>query len=293
MQRLLLILLLGLNGLPLWAQLDTDVYLIRVFSRDSSGWQLETARNLTPTQGYHNQPAFTLDSRGLLFVSRSADPQEATDVYRFDLGKETMQRLTDTPTRSEYSPTPAPTGKGYSAVVVEEDSTQRLWYFAYDDAQGEVLLDELADIGYHAWYHRKHLGLFVVRRPLSLQVTHVKRQQPHLLTDSIGRCLAAAPGKRRLSYVDKSGDPWLINVWDARSGQTDTVAATLPACEDYAWTPEGHLLMAQGSHLYRFRPGQDDTWQDLGDLGVGKFYRLAISPDGRWLAVVTYQGPKP
>jgi hypothetical protein len=276
---------------PLRAQLDTDIFLIPVEDRDSSSWTFGMPRNLTPRKGYDNQPCFTKDSRGLLFVS--ADAQGQTDIYRYDLFTQINQRLTDTRRRSEYSPTPRPDGKGFTAVVVEEDSTQRLWTFRAGDEGGEVLMEGVTQVGYHAWYDRKRVGLFVLTEPQTLQVTRVKRPRPLVLADSIGRSLSAAPGKRRLSYVDQGHDPWLIKVWDARKERTEVVTPTLPGYQDYTWTPEGYLLMARENHLYRFRPGLDATWQDLGDLGVGNFYRLALSPDGRWLAVVTYQGAKP
>jgi len=291
MYRILLALCFLGGNTWLFSQTETDIHLIRIQSRDSTAWQFGPPRNLTPRQGYDNQPSFTPDSRALLFVS--ADESGQTDVYRYTLANQTHSRLTDTRDRSEYSPQVMPKGNRYSAVVVEEDSTQRLWAFDFDDERGQVLMEDLTNLGYYAWYHRKRLGMFVLTEPLSLQVAHVKRQRPEVIADSIGRSLAAAPGKRRLSYVDKTGDPWLIKVWDSRTGSHQTVAPTLSGCEDYAWTPEGYLLMAQGEELFLLRPGLDQAWQSLGNLGVGNFYRLAISPDGRWLAVVAYQGPKP
>jgi hypothetical protein len=291
MYRILLAFYLWWGNAWLFSQIETDIHLIRIQSRDSTAWQFGSPRNLTPRQGYDNQPSFTPDSRALLFVSDDESGQ--TDVYRYTLANQTHERLSDTRNRSEYSPQVMPKGRSYSAVVVEEDSTQRLWAFDFDDKRGQVLMEDLSNLGYYAWYRKKRLGMFVLTEPLSLQITHVKRQRPEVVADSVGRSLAKAPGKRRLSYVDKTGDPWLIKVWDSRKGSHQTVAPTLSGCEDYAWTPEGYLLMGQGEELFLFRPGLDEAWQSLGQLGVGNFYRLAISPDGRWLAVVTYQGPRP
>jgi WD40 repeat protein len=291
MQRFILGLCFLLGSSWLTAQVETDIHLLRIQSRDSSGWEFGDPRNITPRQGYDNQPSFTPDSKSLLFVS--GDESGQTDVYRYEMANQTHYRLTDTRKRSEYSPQVMPRGKGYSAVVVEEDGTQRLWAFNFDDERGEVLMEDLTQIGYYAWYHRKRLGMFVITDPLTLQVTHVKRQRAEVVADSVGRSLAAAPGKRRLSYVDKGSDPWLIKVWDSRKNTHQTITPTVPSSEDFIWTPEGHLLMARESELYMFRPGQDEDWQSLGDLGIGNFYRLAISPDGRWLAAVSYQGPRP
>jgi len=278
--------------IPLSAQPDTDIYLLPVLKRDSLDWELGEARNITPRKGYDNQPYFTLDGASMLFVS--ADEKGQTDVFRYRLSTRSIERLTDTRSRSEYSPTPTPNGKGFSAVVVEEDSAQRLWYFDFGDDKGQVLMDKITDVGYHAWYHKKKLGMFIIGETLSLQTTHVKRQKARIQSEKIGRAIQPLPGEKSgLSYVSKAKPDWRIMAWDARTKKSTLIAPTLDGAEDYAWTPEGNLLMGKGGVLYIFHPEGGEGWQPIGDLGVGDFYRLAMSPDGRWLAVVSYAGEKP
>lgn len=278
-------LLLGL-GLWLMAQPETDIYLLELDVPLDSTWTAgPPPRNLTPRQGYDNQPHFTPDGRYLLFVSM--DDQQQTDVFRHDLQRNATERLTNTRRRSEYSPTVVPSGEGFSAIVVEEDGTQRLWYFAWGDDRGEVLMDKLTNVGYHVWYHPKRLGMFVLGEPPTLEVAHRRWQRPKVLADSIGRCLQPIPGaERAFSYVDKSQESWRIMRWDARSKQAVEVAPCLPGSEDYAWTAAGRLLMAQGGTLYQFDPASDQGWQVLVNPGLGRITRLAISPDRRYLALV-------
>ena len=55
-----------------------------------------------------------------------------------------------------------------------------------------------------------------------------------------------------------------------------------------AWTPDGTLLMAVNSTLYRWRSG-DPNWTvvaNLGAFGLRNVTRLAVSPKGDRLAIV-------
>ena len=56
---------------------------------------------------------------------------------------------------------------------------------------------------------------------------------------------------------------------------------------DYAWTPDGAILMSDGTILKRWQGGAD--WQpvaELAALGLAGASRLAVSPDGHTLALV-------
>ena len=108
----------------------TDIYLMGV-RMDGPSWQLGASLNITDRDGYDNQPHFLPDGSGLLYTS-IRDGQ--ADVYRYEIGIGRSTRLTAT-TESEYSPTPLPSGDGFSTVRVEEDGTQRLWSF---DLQGRA-----------------------------------------------------------------------------------------------------------------------------------------------------------
>jgi hypothetical protein len=58
---------------------------------------------------------------------------------------------------------------------------------------------------------------------------------------------------------------------------------------DTAWTPDGTVLMAQGDGLYAWRRGAD-AWKriaDLAALGLHHVSRLAVSPKGDRIAIVT------
>ena len=63
--------------------------------------------------------------------------------------------------------------------------------------------------------------------------------------------------------------------------------------EDYAWTPDGKLLMGQGAKLFVWDPTLGGDWReiaDLGSAGIGGITRLAVSPLGDRLALVAERG---
>lgn len=267
----------------------TDIYLLALGEQDGE-LRVGAPRNLTDRAGYDNQPQFTPDGRALLYTSIREDGQ--ADVYRYDLERGAVQRLTRTP-ESEYSPTPLPDGAGFSVVRVERDSTQRLWRFDADGTNPRLLLAELRPVGYHAWGDAGTLALFVLGEPPTLQLADVRSGRAEVVAENIGRSLQPVPGRRAISFVHKgSADAWWIRVLDLETREITTLAPTLPGAEDHAWTPAGVLLMGRGSTLYRWNVAAGE-WQVLGELGaagVREITRLAVSPRGDRLAVVGARG---
>ena len=92
-----------------------------------------------------------------------------------------------------------------------------------------------------------------------------------------------------LSYVDKSDEStWWIVAIDPATGIRRTIIDTLPGAEDFVWTREGSLLMSDGTQLYMLDEG-GITWRHIRDLSTvvdGQVNRLALSSDGRQLALV-------
>ncbi|RMG65284.1 MAG: WD40 repeat domain-containing protein, partial [Bacteroidetes bacterium] len=289
---LLTLCLFALLSLPLAAQPDTDIYLLDIQAQGNS-WTFSNPLNITPRRGYDNQPAFTPDGRAMLYVSAQSDGQ--TDIFRYTFRSGTSSRLTQTRDRSEYSPTVMPDGVHVSAVVVEPDSSQRLWAYPLQDGRPRLLTKKIDRIGYYAWYSKKDLALFRVGDPPTLEVARSRHKRTRTLARDVGRAVQRIPGpEAAISYVAPGPDSLsYIYRWDPKSGESTPIVATLPGMQDYCWSSEGYLLMGLDDQLYIFHPGTDRQWLPVGHPGVGHFYRLAISPDGRRLAVVVYKGEMP
>lgn len=260
---------------------STDIWLISL-----ADGPLLAPINLTDRPGYDNQPAFTSDGQALLYTAMDSTGQ--TDIYQIDLKTQTRTRLTHTAETSEYSPTPMQTG-GFSVVRVEQDETQRLWHFDENGDNPALLLATIKPVGYHAWADTTTLALFVLGEPPTLQIAHLATGTADTLAWNIGRSLHTVPGAHAVSFVQKSeADPWLIQRLDLDTGTVTTLTRTRPGREDYTWTPDGHLLMADDAVLYRWTP-DTEAWEPIADfakLGLSSITRLALSPDGTLLALV-------
>ena len=121
-------------------------------------------------------------------------------------------------------------------------------------------------------------------------VANTRTGQADTLAAGIGRSMHRVPGMAGISFVHKEADDrWIIKIWDPSTGAVSPVAPTLPGREDYAWHPDGSLLMAADAVLH-IRTPTDDAWRPLYDFsshGITAISRIAVSPDGSHVAFVT------
>jgi hypothetical protein len=270
-------------ALPAAAQTDTDIYLLDL---DQAGARLAVVGapfTVTDRPGYDNQPAFTPDSRGILYTS-IRDGQ--ADTYRYDLATGRSTRVTATP-ESEYSPTPIPDTERFSVVRVEADETQRLWSFAADGSDPRLLLPDIAPVGYHAWITPDRLALFVLGDPATLQLAGLTAGAARVVASDIGRAIQPVPGRPAATFTQQVEGEWWLRELAIETGEARSVVRLLGPDEYHVHTPAGAILAAHGSRIYQLRDGR--RWHEIADLaryGIGALSRLAVSPDGRLLAVV-------
>jgi hypothetical protein len=276
---------------------DTDIFVVPV-KTVGGAWDFGEPANVTRRAGYDNQPSFLPDGRSLLFTSQRENDQ--TDIYRYDFRTGATTRVTSTP-ESEYSPTVMPGGKFFSVVRVEPDKTQRLWKFPLAGGPASIVLDNVKPVGYHLWLDPRTLALFVLGdekagRPNTLRLVTLKKDAPTAVEEStlhtsVGRSLQRVPRRTdSFSFVHKiAPDDWLIKIVNVSAHQTELVTRTLPGSEDLAWLPDGSILMAQDSRLFRFDTANPTGWQQVADFsaaGLRHITRLALSPKADRLALV-------
>jgi dipeptidyl aminopeptidase/acylaminoacyl peptidase len=262
-----------------------------------SGGKLEFGQpvNITNRAGYDNQPSFLPDGQSLLYTSAREGDQ--TDIYRYDFKTRQSARLTTTP-ESEYSPTVMPGGKFFSVIRVEADRTQRLWKFPLAGGAPALVLPNIKPVGYHLWLDGRTLALFILGgegRPNTLQLAPTDNSFLDTIHVNIGRALHLVPRRQAFSFVHKiSPGEWLIKAFDLKTKRSTIIARTLDGSEDLAWTPDGAILMAQDSKLYRLDPAAAaPDWRLVADFsaaGLKKITRLALSPKADRLALVAQTG---
>jgi hypothetical protein len=262
----------------------TDIYLAPI-SLDRGSVTVGSPVNITSRPGYDNQPFFSFDGSYLLYTA--ADTSGATDIYRYDIRSTETSRVTDTP-ESEYSPTIIRGTGDFSTVRVESGGAQRLWRFDLDGGNPRLVLTAVDSVGYHTWLDENTLGLFVLGEPHTLRIADVASDTDRIVATDIGRCIATVPGEREITFVQiAGGDPSWITKLDQDTGKTVRLAETLPGRQDYAWTPTGDLLMADGEALFVWM--EDKGWTAAGadaPLALTNITRLAVSANGGWIALV-------
>jgi len=262
------------------AAASTDVYLYH-FGRHG-------VFNITNRVGYDNQPGWDGNSR--IMYTRQYRGQ--TDIAAIDFETASHGEIVRTP-ESEYSPAPSPDGKAITVVRVERDSTQRLWRFPKDQGEPSLVLRDIKPVGYFAWLDSTTLALFVLGTPNTLQIADTRTGAGRVVTTNIGRSLQRVPRSRRASYLHRVGTKWMLETVDPTplpggGFDIDTLGAMPDSADFVVWRSATELYTAAGSRILRMRL-PEKTWtlvDDLGDLGIRRISRLALSPDGRRLAFV-------
>jgi len=272
---------------------STDIYLFDVVPSDGH-YSVRNMVKVTDREGYDNQPFFHPDGKGLLFTSIRDTNQ--TDIYYYDFATKRTSQITRTH-ESEYSPMISPDGKLLTVVRVELDSTQRIWRMKPDGTKAKPLMESVKDVGYYCWLNKKTLAVWTVR-DTTLSIVTIKDQVLKPVAKGAGRSFHLSPSGTKLVYLklDHETDEHRMMLHNFVSGTTDTLIVTFAGEQDIAFHRDGELLMGHQGVIYSMLPGQDTEWHEWADLnnhGAGNFYRLALSADGKKLAVVAYHGSKP
>jgi hypothetical protein len=226
-----------------------------------------------------------------------------TEIHRYYLSSRRQTRITRTE-ESEYSPTPVPGDRAFSAIRVEADSAQRVWRFTMEGMDAEALVRNLDAIGYHAWGNETTLLLYVLGDPPTVRIADVTTGESEVVAENVGRSLNRIPNRNAWSFVEMGppGQTW-INEVNIGTREVRRIVSAIGGGDFHAWTPTGVLLMAQGSRIFQWdpeamlepevdrvelRPQFVDGWRLIADLEDMEMTisRLAVSPDGSKIAIV-------
>jgi len=252
----------------------------------------ETARPLTNRPEYDNQPNFINDSE---LVFSAADEKGNHDIILYSFRTGNFSNLSKTSDRSEFSPTLTDCKQYISAVVMEPDSTQRVWLYPTNMGEPEVLYDDIAPVGYYDWYDNK-AAMFVLGEPNKLVYARGKGDILEI-DDQIGRSVKRRPKTSQIGYLSMkspketlAGLELVIRSFDIESGKSEVMGFGLAGSLDFIWLDQDYLLMAQGNSIYR-KKTTDSEWEFLGKIESSthqNITRMAYSPELNKL-VVTMQ----
>lgn len=271
------------------AQEASEILLFDLIENDST-IQISNPINISANPGYDNQPAFAHDGTTILFAS---EREGQTDIAQYNLQGGFRTWITDTPD-SEYSPAPYPGKKKFfSCVRLNLDDTQYLYKYGYKNREPEVIVPGIR-VGYYLWFDQKTLITFVIGETETLEVSNFKYKIRYPIEKNIGRALQKIPGTvpelgGRLSYISlEHGSPEIYAI-DPKNSEKKYLADALAGSQDLVWTPNGNLLMGNMEGIFHLKPGTTDQWVKVdieSDSALKDFSRMAVSPDGRRIAVV-------
>ena len=266
---------------------STDIWM-GALVRDGGVLSVSGLAQATDRDAYDNQPSFLLDGSAILHTA--ALDRRQTEIMRLGgpgTGSGASERLTNTEEASEFSALQIPGQDAFSAIH-EIRGKQYLWRYGLGGEPLGPIFATAEPVGYHAWANEHVVAMFILGDPPTLQVGDALSGEIRVVAERPGRSIHRIPGTEEISFVRKvSDEEWWIERLDAATGGTERIARTLPGREDYAWTPEGEILMGDGGRLYAWSEGLDWTeLADFSDLGVGGITRLAVSPDGSRIAIV-------
>jgi len=268
----------------------SDVYLATLSIPHNGGARIGIGEpeNITRRAGYDNQPAFFGDERAVYYTSIRADGQ--SDIYRYDIAAHKTTRVTST-AESEYSTTMMPGGRRFSVVRVEPDSTQRLWSFRLDGTRPQLVVRSVKPVGYHVWLDASRVAVYVLGTPATLQVVQLGSEHTDTVARDIGRSLSPVAVDVASFVQPRAGGGFTLHevqVDPSGNAHVRSLGALPDSAEYVVWTSGGAAITASGSTVYLRQPGAS-AWQKVADFatdGIRHITRLAISPNGHWLALV-------
>ena len=265
---------------------ETEIFLFDYDATRTSD-ALSNGRNVTNRPGYDNQPRFTPNGATFLY---SRDDGTQTDIWEYDLESGAHTRITDTP-ESEFSPTPSADGQTISMVFERNNSIWQLDRSAPDQPRWVLEASGVAEpVGYFARNEATGDVFYWSRYGYNVALSSDRERAYHFIT---GHAVPATPrlipGTGRFSFVHRqtNEEVW-IKEFDPATRAVRPIAPLAGTNPDHVWAPNGAILRVDGGKLYRWPVGGEgwDAVADLSDYGVANANRLAISPDGRQLAVV-------
>lgn len=266
---------------------DSEIHLFDLRVKDGQ-YVLKNGINISNHIGYDNQPFFTDKNETMLFVSVRDGKQ--TDVYEYHLKSKETAQLTTT-SHSEYSPKTL-NNKNITFVSEGGNPYQSVWTLDRQTGKSEWLLNSKEPIGYYAVNDLTGDVLFWSRYGWSVQYLNIKQDESRFVSGhAIPSSPQQIPNTGNFSFVHRqnNGEVW-IKAFNPKDFSITPIAPVYGSNYDYTWAPNGDILRVEENRLlvwpYRSKGEHWQKGQDLRPMFAGKISRLAISADGKNIALV-------
>lgn len=303
------LLIASLTPLFMLAQQNTEVYLVDILTLEARtrlltpdevfkslkepqniAKSLGTPVNISNNKGYDNQPSF-LDEDQILFLSTR---NGQTDIALYSISKDTKTWITNTPNGSEYSPLKIPGKEAVSAIRLDSDGLQRLYQYDLQTGTSKELLKDLK-VGYHVWYNDHILVCTVLtENRMDLVVCNLKVGTNHIVEQNVGRSLHKIPNSNLISYINKAETTFEIKSLNPITEATERINYIWNGREDIAWLSEDAILATTEKAVVQVPADTTGIWHlfhEFGPLELYNMSRIAVSPNGKKLAIVAEPSP--
>ncbi|PVW14688.1 hypothetical protein [Marixanthomonas spongiae] len=277
--------LLLLSSTFLFSQENTEVYLMDIHPA-YSGLEVYNMQNISENPGYDNQPHF-IDNHTLVFAGSN---KEQTDISVHHIPSQKKSFFNSPTAGGEYSPAPMFDSENITAVRLDPDGKQRLYAYS-KSGKSKVLIPNL-QVAYYAFKDKNTLLASVLDGDgLDLVVANLQTKQVDTLKYNAGRSIHKVPNtKKTMSYTflneDGNYDVYQLNMENLES----FFVAQLPiGIQDHIWLSESQLLIGSGDKLFIYDLFGNGEWHEAADLSeynISNITRLAVSPNGKKLAIV-------
>src|SRR5690554_1883153 len=287
MKKILFLLTLFILQLS-FAQQNTEVYIFDI-SPSYSGMELLNARNVSNNEGYDNQPSF-ISNETLVFAGNN---NGQTDISEYNLNSKIKRWVNLKTEGGEYSPQKFPSSEDIAAVRLDENGLQRLYRYGAESGKPSVLIEDL-QVAYFAFYNdQKILATVLNNDELDLTMIDLQTKSVDTLFTDAGRSIQRVPNTKTMSYTLVNESNYLdLYVLDITSGDSYFITGLPMEVHDYVWLNDTQILIGKGSNIYMYDTLGEAEWHrvaSVSEYGIKNVTRIAISPDGKKLALVGEQ----
>ncbi|HLV91698.1 MAG TPA: hypothetical protein VKX34_01140 [Aequorivita sp.] len=272
----------------LYSQENLEVYVFDVFP-SYVGLELLNARNVSNNEGYDNQPSF-ISNEALVFAGNN---NGQTDISEYNFNTKIKRWVNLKTEGGEYSPQKFPSSEDIAAVRLDENGLQRLYRYGAESGKPSVLIEDL-QVAYFAFYNdQKILATVLNNDELDLTMIDLQSKSVDTLFTDAGRSIQRIPNTKTMSYTLVNENNYLdLYVLDIASGDSYFITGLPMEVNDYIWLNDTQILIGKGSDIYMYDTLGEAEWHrvaSVSEYGIKNVTRMAISPDGKKLALVGEQ----
>ena len=264
---------------------DSDIWLFQLEKKDKKLIYTNPI-NINNRIGYDNQPAFMLDGKSILYASIKESIK--SDIYQYMIQSKVHKQITKTE-NDEFSPTVLPDGLGFSSIVVEKDSSQRVWQFNWDGTFNKVLSEEADSVAYHTWIGRDTMLYLKLTKPSTLRAINIKTNEDVWICNNPSRAFKKIGTSQNFMYAIKDSISMAFRIYNPILRESKLYATFPSVNEDFIWNSELGLIKSENSDLLRYNE-LTKTWDLLfsfSNLGIKKITRFVFDPKNKQLAIVS------